>query len=138
MKKVLLGLLFFAVVGIQMDARDVFVYNGMTPVKSVKNVRKISFATGVMNLTQEDGTVNPVNLSDFNNFSFRNKSRYTLGDVNADAIINVGDLTALVSMIMGDYSTKDDTFRAADINADETLNVGDLTELVSMIMNAVK
>ena len=59
-----------------------------------------------------------------------------VGDVTGDGVINVGDLTALITMVMNDYADKDDKFTAGDMNADGILNVGDITSLVSMIMSA--
>jgi len=61
---------------------------------------------------------------------------FVLGDVNGDGNINVGDLSRLVKMILNDYTTVDNVFKAADINGDGTLNVGDYSKLVQMILNA--
>lgn len=60
---------------------------------------------------------------------------YTLGDVNADGLINVGDLSKLVSLVLDEYTTIDNTFRAADTNQDGILNVGDYSKLVNMILD---
>lgn len=59
---------------------------------------------------------------------------YTPGDLNDDGVMNVGDLTSLVSLIMSNYDTPGKLFRAADVNTDNTINVGDLTVLIQMIM----
>ena len=61
---------------------------------------------------------------------------FVLGDINSDGNINVGDLSRLVKMILNDYTTVDNIFRAADINGDNQLNVGDYSKLVQMILNA--
>lgn len=61
---------------------------------------------------------------------------FVLGDINSDGNINVGDLSRLVKMILNDYTTIDNIFRAADINGDSQLNVGDYSKLVQMILNA--
>ena len=64
------------------------------------------------------------------------KSTYTVGDINNDKELNVGDLSRLVKMILDEYSTQDDTFKAADVNGDGELNVGDYSKLVKMILDA--
>lgn len=68
--------------------------------------------------------------------TFTQNPQYTLGDINNDGELNVGDLSRLVNMILNDYSTPGATFSAADINADGELNVGDYSRLVQMILNA--
>ncbi len=68
--------------------------------------------------------------------TFTQNPQYTLGDINNDGELNVGDLSRLVNMILNDYSTPGATFSAADINGDGELNVGDYSRLVQMILNA--
>ncbi|MBO4444210.1 MAG: dockerin type I repeat-containing protein [Bacteroidaceae bacterium] len=55
---------------------------------------------------------------------------YLRGDVNKDGDVNVTDVTALVSMILGN-SVKNDM---SDVNADGDVNVTDVTALVSIIL----
>ena len=52
------------------------------------------------------------------------------GDVNEDGEVNVTDVTALVSMILGNTPKND----AADVNGDGEVNVTDVTALVSIIL----
>ena len=52
------------------------------------------------------------------------------GDITGDRIVNVGDVTSIVAMIL-DTSLSED---AADINNDGIVNVGDVTSLVSIIL----
>lgn len=59
-------------------ARDIYVYNNLNVVKTVKDVRKISFADGLMKVEQQGGTVVSLNLLEFNNFSFYEKKDLTL------------------------------------------------------------
>lgn len=60
-------------------------------------------------------------------------SSYTLGDVNGDGTINIGDVTAVVNYIMGDPNP---TFikKAADITGDGNVDIGDLTGVVDLAM----
>ena len=54
-----------------------------------------------------------------------------LGDLNADGVVNVTDVTALVDLVLANDTTK---LTVADINADGVLNVGDVTSLVNLIL----
>ena len=61
---------------------------------------------------------------------------FTIGDIDNDGELNVGDLSRLVKMILTDYTEPGGTFNAADIDGDGELNVGDYSRLVQMILNA--
>ena len=54
-----------------------------------------------------------------------------LGDVNADGVVNVSDVTALVNRILGDPTYSD---TVCDVNADGVVNVSDVTTLVNLIL----
>ena len=57
---------------------------------------------------------------------------YGVGDVNADGVVNVSDVTALVNKILQSA----DTFESVcDVNADGVVNVSDVTALVNIILN---
>ena len=68
MKK--LSLLLLLAMCLYANARDIYVYNGTNAVKAINDVNKITFSNGKMNVELQNGTIVPVNLSDFNNFSF--------------------------------------------------------------------
>ena len=53
------------------------------------------------------------------------------GDVNADGMVNVSDVTALVNRILGDTTYSD---AVCDISADGVVNVSDVTALVNLIL----
>lgn len=55
------------------------------------------------------------------------------GDVNGDKKVDVGDLTALVSFILG-TETKEMNRKAADLNGDDKILVDDYTLLVNIIL----
>ena len=58
------------------------------------------------------------------------------GDVSGDGAINVTDVTALVSIILGNASSFTPAqLKAADLNNDGVVNVSDVTALVSIILN---
>ena len=68
----------------------------------------------------DGGTSNPGYLS----------TRFKKGDVNMDGVVNVSDVTMLVSMILGNTPHN----AAADVNGDKAVNVSDVTALVSIIL----
>ena len=59
----------------------------------------------------------------------------TLGDVNGDSRVDVSDVTALISKVLG---SEVDPFIAAnaDLNGDDKLDVSDVTMLISLILGA--
>lgn len=56
------------------------------------------------------------------------------GDVNMDGIVNVSDVTALISYILGNEVSPFNE-SAAYVNDDGTVNVADVTLLISMVLN---
>ena len=57
-----------------------------------------------------------------------------LGDVTMDGLINVNDVTTLISLILN--SQTESTINSyADMNGDGVLNVTDVTMLISFILN---
>ena len=56
------------------------------------------------------------------------------GDVNMDGIVNVSDVTALISYILGNEVSPFNE-SAAYVNDDSTVNVADVTLLISMVLN---
>lgn len=54
-----------------------------------------------------------------------------VGDINADGVVNVSDVTALINRILG---TADYSDAVCDINADGVVNVSDVTALINMIL----
>ena len=55
----------------------------------------------------------------------------TKGDINADGVVNVSDVTALINKILGTSTYADAT---CDINADGVVNVSDVTALINIIL----
>ncbi len=53
------------------------------------------------------------------------------GDINADGVVNVSDVTALINHILG---TESYPVNRCDINADGIINVTDITALINMIL----
>ena len=58
-----------------------------------------------------------------------------LGDVNGDGRVDVSDVTALISKVLGNEVSP---FNAAnaDMNGDNRLDVSDVTALIAMVLNS--
>lgn len=53
------------------------------------------------------------------------------GDVNGDGIVNIGDVTTLISMLLdGDHSTN------ADVDGNGRLSINDVTALIDLLLGA--
>jgi hypothetical protein len=59
----------------------------------------------------------------------------TRGDVNDDGFINVADVTALISYILGNNISINVV--AANVNNDESINVADVTALITYILSEI-
>ena len=55
------------------------------------------------------------------------------GDVNADGEVNIADVNALISIILGN-STEDDYAGVADVNADAEINIADVNAVIAIIL----
>ena len=58
-----------------------------------------------------------------------------MGDVNMDGQIDVADVTALISYILGNQVTPFNV-AVADVNEDDAIDVGDVTSLISIILGS--
>ena len=66
---------------------------------------------------------------------FTDKNASLRGDVNGDGRVDVSDVTALISKVLGNEVTP---FNAdnADMNGDNRLDVSDVTALIAMVLNS--
>ena len=53
------------------------------------------------------------------------------GDINADGVVNVSDVAALVNVILGNSQAE---ATLCDLNDDGNVNVSDVTSLVNIIL----
>jgi len=60
-------------------------------------------------------------------------STYATGDVNGDADINIADVNALISIILGN-STESDYAGVADVNGDADINIADVNAVIAIIL----
>lgn len=54
------------------------------------------------------------------------------GDVNADGEVSIGDVTALINLLLSGSDTWND---AADVNADNEISIGDVTALINILLS---
>lgn len=90
----------------------------------------------------EPGTYNvyvstdSVNLTQVASLEYGEKPKYTLGDVNSDGLINIADVTALLSYIAQIRDLTADGLLAADVAAPKgVVNIADVTRLLGFIAN---
>lgn len=83
-------------------ADDVYVYSGTdtapVEVKTIANVKKITFSETAITITDADGTETPVAFADFDFFSFDKKSEGSVADIAANNHIAVGVSNGLLSV----------------------------------------
>ena len=58
-----------------------------------------------------------------------------LGDVNADGIINIIDVTLTRAQIVNLYELTEDMYKRADVNEDESVDIIDVVRIRSLIVN---
>lgn len=55
------------------------------------------------------------------------------GDVNMDKMVDIGDVTDLISYVLGSQVDPFDS-AAANLNADDSIDISDVTELINMVL----
>ena len=63
---------------------------------------------------------------------FTEKPAFKRGDVNGDGIVDISDVTMLISAVLGNQ-TVDST--VADMNGDNVVDVSDVTALIALVLN---
>ena len=56
------------------------------------------------------------------------------GDVNGDGEVNISDINAVISVVLGS-TVSDDIRRRADVNGDSEVNISDINAIISIILN---
>lgn len=106
------------VISIEIDTED----NLLDGVYSIA-LRNISISDEASNVTRLRESLSNLTL-----FS------YTLGDVNCDEDINIGDISCIANIILG-FTNENYCLEAADVNRDNDTNVGDIACTAEYILN---
>ena len=56
-----------------------------------------------------------------------------MGDVNGDQVVDISDVTDLISHVLGN-SPAGFNVDAADVSSDNSIDIGDVTKLISMVL----
>ena len=60
---------------------------------------------------------------------------YMAGDVNGDGEVSIGDVTALIDILLGDHADAETLLRC-DVNGDGEASIGDVTALIDMLLSS--
>ena len=60
---------------------------------------------------------------------------YVRGDVNGDGVLNIADVTRLISIVLSNEAVDQYVVEAGDMTGDGVLTIGDVTALASYINN---
>ena len=110
--------------------------NGTTVTYSVEGL-KLTYDASNVTVTNVDGTAT-IALNEVQDMYFSNDpgTASTIGDVNGDGLVNITDVTMLISALMNDDFSSIITDNA-DLNNDQAINITDVTMLINMVMSAI-
>ena len=75
----------------------------------------------------------PEDIHELNfNYTIPGGAEFILGDVNGDGNVSIGDVTALIDILLNGS----DAPAAADVNGDNNVSIGDVTALIDMLLSA--
>ena len=64
--------------------------------------------------------------------AFALSAQATTGDVNSDGMVDINDVTQLISRVLGQNMTIDSA--AADVNDDGLIDINDVTALINYVL----
>ena len=88
--------------------------------------------TGVVSYSYSEFKIYPRNINDF---SCYDSSCASDGDVNGDDSVDVLDVVAIVSFVIGNGSFDDSQICISDVNEDGSIDVLDIVSLVTSILS---
>ena len=109
--------------------------NGSTVTYSVEGLKLTYDNTNVYVTNAETSAT--IALAEVQDMYFSNDpgTASTIGDVNGDGLVNITDVTMLISALMNDDFSSIITDNA-DLNNDQAINITDVTMLINMVMSA--
>lgn len=98
------------------------------------NQVKITLHNGAFTAQCADGSSTTVALANAVSMQFSNTGTATVlkGDINQDGMVDVSDVTALVTNMLEQSSNN---LEIADLNGDGSIDVSDVTSLINLILN---
>lgn len=67
-------------------------------------------------------------------FFFKADDDFVMGDVNRDGIVDINDVTAIISLVLGTPTEDDLDTRAADVSSDGVVDINDITAIINMVL----
>jgi len=96
---------------------------------------QIDFIKIYTGLNQYCGWIGETSTEVAGGIDFHPDAEWTLltGDVNADGEVNIADVNALISIILGN-STAEDYVGVSDVNGDAEINIADVNAVIAIIL----
>ena len=110
--------------------------NGTTVTYSVEGL-KLTYSNTNVTVTNVDGTAT-LALSEVQDMYFTNEATpsFLRGDVDNDGVVAIGDVTALIDLILS-QETEGVNIDAADCDQDGEVGIGDITALIDYILSHI-
>jgi len=103
--------------------------NGTTVAFSADGLR-ITFDDSSHAIVTNTETTGTIDLANVDYMCFGEVTSHTIGDVNEDEEVNIADINAVSSIILGDGSNS-----LADVNGDGEVNIADINAIINIILN---
>ena len=113
--------------------QDELVFDGSSAIYNI-NVNTVGLGEGTYNAFVINNT-NAINDFDLIPIVLNTQNSFLLGDLNQDGVLDVIDVVAIVSIIMGNSESSGLDELLADLNEDGVMNVQDIIILVSIILS---
>lgn len=114
-------------------SQDVVVGNTYTTQKSNNNHSYKFIGNGVDYTFTFNLTNLTFSISEYQEPPMPDPFSLSLGDVNGDGEITIGDVSALIDILLGGFANYD-TQKRADVNYDKEVTIGDLSALIDYLL----
>nr|MCR5334790.1 dockerin type I repeat-containing protein [Bacteroidaceae bacterium] len=121
------------------DGSDTYLYNigaGMYAAYDVENKLSLSIAPSAVDIkvTKEGTTINGNPAMLVVNKSVTPEPEFILGDANGNGVVEIGDVTSVLTLMATPEATGYDT-KAADANGNGEIEIGDVTTILTIMAN---